>query len=118
MSTEGRERRGFPRIEAKHAVMYKVLGDEDNEALRKTKVLGLGGCMFETDQPPGVGTVLELFISLERNVVKAKAGVVYQIDRGNDSWEVGVEFLEVSPEHQRALKELFARSKTEETATE
>lgn len=109
MSTEGRERRGFPRIEAKHAVMYKVLGDENNEALRKTKVLGLGGCMFETDSPPGVGTVLELLISLEQRVIKAKAGVVYQIDRDADAWEVGVEFLEVAPDDQRALKQLFEK---------
>ena len=64
MADEDPKQRRFPRITAEHAVMVTKAGAETLEEFAKTRDLGLGGCMFLSDEPVGPGSVIELLISL------------------------------------------------------
>src|SRR5271169_224058 len=96
MPESPKSQRRFPRIPSEHALLVKRAGDESSEALVKTRVLGGGGCMFVHDASLGVGSVVDLLISLPRQVLKARARVVYEIPNRTGDVEVGVEFVEVA----------------------
>ncbi len=100
--------RRFPRVPAENALLVKKLGEEDSELLARTRSVSSGGCMFVHHEPVGVGTAVELFISLPGRVVKAQGRVVWEREKAPGSVEVGVEFLRVSPEDRRALEAALA----------
>ncbi|MFI5143809.1 MAG: PilZ domain-containing protein [Thermoanaerobaculales bacterium] len=100
--------RRFPRIPSENALLVKKVGDEASESLAKTRVLGGGGCMFAHEASLGVGSVVELLISLPSRVLKARARVVYENAAKPGGVEVGVEFLDVSAEDRLALDALLA----------
>ncbi len=102
----GRVRR-FPRIPAEHAVLVRKVAPEGVEGFVKTRVLGLGGCMFRSDQEIGVGTTLELLLSVDDRVVKAAGEVVYERPAPGGEREVGVAFLHVAKEDLAVILELF-----------
>ena len=93
------ENRAFPRIPAEHSALIKrVRGDgSPSEALARTKVLGLGGCLLLAEEPLGRGSLLEVLIALEGRVVRTDARVVYEIPLGDLRHEVGVQFLGLEP---------------------
>lgn len=99
--------RRFPRISSQHVVMFRRLDGSEREDLAKTREVGLGGCMFVTDEPLEPGTPLELMISVERRVVRCHARVVYAIEQDPETWQVGVEFLQVPEADRAALASLF-----------
>ncbi len=96
--------RRFPRVPAENALLVKKIGEEDSELLAKTKSVSCGGCMFVHHEHVGVGTAVELFISLPGRVIKAQGRVVWESDAASGGVEVGVEFLRISPEDRRALE--------------
>jgi hypothetical protein len=106
MADEYPEKRRFPRLPAEHAVLVKKLGAGETEEFAKTKSVGLGGCMFVSDTPLGLGAGVELLISVRGGVVKAQARVVYEIPAG-DSFRVGVEFLRLATGDLKLLQTLF-----------
>lgn len=105
--TDPSVKRRFPRIPSENAVLVKKLGPADMEGFAKTRVVGLGGCMFVSDEPLGVDAYLDLLISVRGRVVKTRGRVVYEIPREGDEVEVGVEFLEISPHDRDIIEELF-----------
>ncbi len=100
-------KRRFPRIPSENAVLIKKLGFEELEGFAKTRVVGLGGCMFVSDEPFGVDAYLDLLISVRGRVVKTRGRVAYEIDKGGGEWEVGGEFLDISPPDRTILQALF-----------
>ncbi|MDW7711939.1 MAG: PilZ domain-containing protein [Deferrisomatales bacterium] len=106
MTDPGAKRR-FPRIPSENAVLIKKLGPEESEGFAKTRVVGLGGCMFVSDERLGVDSCLDLLISVRGRVVKTRGRVAYEVDTGGGELEVGVEFLEISPHDRAILQELF-----------
>ena len=112
MPHEYPEKRRFPRIPAEHAVLVKNLGPGELEEFAKTKVMGLGGCMFVSDGPIGVDLPIELLISVRGQVVKAQGRVVWETPTGANRWEVGVEFVSISPADLQVLESLFPRRTT------
>lgn len=102
---ESRNRR-FPRIPSSLAILVRKLGPEEMEGFLKTRVVGLGGCMFCCDEKLGVGSYVDLLISLKQNVIKARGKVVYE-NCADDEIEVGVEFIQISEESRRLLRELI-----------
>lgn len=108
MPNQPTEQRRFPRIPSENALLVKKIGDEASEALAKTRVLGGGGCMFTHEASLGVGSIVELLISLRSRVLKARARVVYENAAKPSGVEVGVEFLDVSAEDRLALDALLA----------
>lgn len=108
MHASSKNQRRFPRIPAEHAVLVKPLGTGEAEVLSKTKVVGLGGCMFVNDEPIGEGSAIELLMSVRGQVIKTTARVVYELPSADGGVEVGVEFLFISDRDRRTLEALFA----------
>ncbi len=116
METEHREKRRFPRIPAEYAVLMQKLGPGETEEFTKTRTVGLGGCMVVSDQPLGLGAGVELLISLRGGVVKARGRVVYEIPKGDKSYEIGVEFLRMATGDLSLLQSLFEGQPVEDEA--
>jgi|WetSurMetagenome_2_1015567.scaffolds.fasta_scaffold492327_2 hypothetical protein len=107
MADEHREKRRFPRIPAEYAVLVKKLGAAEVEEFAKTRTVGLGGCMVVSDTPLGLGSGVELLISVRGGVVKAHGRVVYEIPKDEGAYQVGVEFLRMSTGDLKLLQALF-----------
>jgi c-di-GMP-binding flagellar brake protein YcgR len=103
VADEDPKQRRFPRIASEHAVMVTRAGAETLEAFAKTRDLGLGGCMFLSDEPVGTDSVIELLISLSGRVVRTTARVVYE-NASDGRFEVGVEFLRLDPADREFLQ--------------
>lgn len=88
--------RRFPRVEAKHAVMVRLLGGQPFEEFARTRVLGPGGCLFVSQESLGFGSLMELSIAVQGRVLKTDARVVYEFERDGREHHVGVEFLRIS----------------------
>lgn len=100
--------RRYPRIPAQHVVMIHAQGPCPLEEFARTRTIGLGGCMFVSEEPLGHGTSLDLAIALEGRVVRAGSRVVYQKERGGRLHEVGVEFVDLSSADRSFLENVMA----------
>lgn len=107
---EDRDRRRFVRFPAEFAVLVRRLGPEETENLGKTEVVGQGGCLFIHPQPLGLEETVELLISAQGSVLKAKARVAYESRREDGRYDIGVEFLSMSREDQEKLRQALAAS--------
>lgn len=107
MKEEYAVKRKFPRIPSQNAVLVKKLEAERIEGFARTRVMGLGGCMFVSDEPLGVGTPLEILISVHGTVAKAIGHVVYEVPKGPEEVEVGVEFMELPEPDREVIESLF-----------
>jgi c-di-GMP-binding flagellar brake protein YcgR len=108
MAEEPRAFRRFPRIPAENAVLVRIAGTQAPEVLATTRTVSAGGCMFVQRQTLGVGTAVELLISLPGRVIKAQGRVVWENERASGAFEVGVEFLRINPEDRRILEATIA----------
>jgi hypothetical protein len=108
-----RKDRRFPRIPAEHAVMVRLLGGPRFEGFAKTRVIGLGGCMFVNRESLGYGSLMELLIAVQGRVIRADARVAYEIPKGEKEHQVGVEFLRLHPTDRALLSSLIARAQGE-----
>jgi hypothetical protein len=100
--------RRFPRIPAQHVVMIHALGQRPLEEFARTRTIGLGGCMFVSEEPLVHGTPLDLAIALGGRVVRAESRVVYQKERAGKLHEVGVEFVDLSSSDRTFLEGVMA----------
>lgn len=107
MVVEQREKRRFPRVGSENALLVRKLGTEGVEGFAKTKVVGLGGCMFLSDEPVGIGSGLEILMSVRGRIAKALGRVVYELPGEGAEVQVGVEFLGISGPDREVLQSLF-----------
>jgi len=107
--------RRFPRVRSQHTVRLRILGERRPEAVTQTQVLSPGGCMLMSERSIGFGSLMELAITLDGRVVRVDARVAYEIRRGRDEHEVGIEFLRVSSP-DRALLDNLVRSRLSSSA--
>jgi len=103
--------RRFPRAEAVHAVMVRLLGVKAFEEFARTRVIGPGGCMFVSEESLGFGSLMELSIALRGRVVKTDSRVVYEIRKSPTEHQVGVEFLRIAPADRAFLESFIAQRK-------
>ena len=89
--------RRFPRVQAEHAVMVRLLGVQPFEEFARTRIIGPGGCMFVSEESLGYGSLMELSIAVQGRVLKTDSRVVYEIRKSPTEHQVGVEFLRISP---------------------
>lgn len=104
------KRRRFPRIRTEKPVHIKKLGAAALEGAAKTRQISLGGCTVINKVPVGMGTPVELLIAVRRQqVIQAMGTVIYENAINDRAYEVGVEFMAISPRDrillQRFLKE-------------
>jgi hypothetical protein len=107
MTAESMMSRRFPRLSSENAVLVKVRSHEPVEGFAKTRVLGLGGCMFMNDEPIGQGAHLDMLISVRGRVAKTVGRVVYEIPRADQEIEVGVEFVGLSAHDRGVIESVF-----------
>lgn len=98
--------RRYPRMAAEYVVAYRRRlsdGSEAAQQLSRTRTLGLGGLMFESENPLERGESLNVEVLLADHTIRA-AGVVVYVDRqGDGSWQNGVQFTEISEDDRDAL---------------
>jgi PilZ domain-containing protein len=96
-------KRRYPRVPYLGPVLVKKIGDENGEDLARTRVLGLGGCMFVSPRSLGRGSMLALLLSIKGSIVRTKARVVYELHKSPTEVEVGVEFLHLDAQGRAVL---------------
>jgi hypothetical protein len=101
--------RRYPRIPLQNAVLVKKLGDDLVEEFASTRSLAIGGCGFFSQEALGEGSLLDILISIERQVVQVTARVVYE-HPSEGGFDVGVEFLKLDEQKIDLLGELLDRA--------
>jgi hypothetical protein len=107
MTPSEHESRRYPRLPSAHTILVKRLGPAPREELSRTKVVGLGGCMFVSPEGYGIGSALELLITVGRDVLRSQVRVVYEMPADEGGVEVGVEFLDLTEADRLRLKAVF-----------
>ena len=106
--------RRFPRVRARRPVLVRLLADEQREMeeITRTGSVGLGGCMFESPQEVGYGSLLELMISFPEGVARTDGRVVWEKRRLGGKVDVGVEFLSLGPLERKLLATTIRKGKS------
>jgi hypothetical protein len=107
MADDRDQRRRFPRVHSENLVLVKKSGDQPVEGLGKTEQLGLGGCKFLHQEPLGVGSIVELTLSIRGKLINTKGRVAYEVPHEGAFTEVGVEFLQLTDDDRAALVDIF-----------
>ena len=107
MSGANPEKRRFPRIRSDSPVLLKKAGPAEMEQFARTRSLGLGGCQILNEEALGDGTVVELLVSSRGRVFEAFSRIVYEHPRPDSGFEIGVEFISLSPADKKTLETLF-----------
>jgi hypothetical protein len=100
-------RRRYPRIPSENTILLKKLGPAEMESFAKTQIVGLGGCMFVSDELYGTGTYFDLLISVKNTVVKAMGKVVYEVPDADGKFQIGCEFIHISDSDRQILEVLW-----------
>jgi hypothetical protein len=93
----------------------RILGERRPEAVTQTQVISPGGCMLVSDRSIGFGSLLELAITLDGQVLRVDGRAAWETRVGRGEYEVGVEFLRVSTK-DRALLDRLVRSRLSSSA--
>jgi len=101
--TPDHHQRRFPRMPAEIVVLVSKPEPQAAEGFGKTRVVGLGGCCFVVPASLGVGSPIDLSLSIGGRVVSALAQVVYEIPR-DGGVEVGVEFVRLDSSDRQFLR--------------
>lgn len=104
------ETRKYPRIRSENIIAVSRLDEHGkNETMTTSKVVGLGGLMFENRKKLKLGERLELSMLAGLELFKVKVKVVWTSKTGEGMWQTGVEFLDISDEEQDKLLDLLMR---------
>jgi hypothetical protein len=101
-----RNNRRFPRVPSEHAVLLRLLGGQPFEEFARTKVISPGGCMLVSRESLGYSTLMELLIAVKRRVIKTDARVAWEVRKDDSDYQVGIEFLRISPADRAFLESL------------
>jgi len=105
--SQPREKRRFPRMASQILVRITPLDRDHGGDLSSTRTIGLGGCLVVHDRPLGPGTPLRLVFCLGDSVLEARGQTVYEIPRKDGCFDLGIEFLELTPEDRSLLEQFF-----------
>ena len=104
------EHRRFPRIPAAHTVLLTRVGEEVTDRFGRTQTVGLGGCGFVASDNVEIGSIVDLMIAVRPRAVQAQGRVVYSnLREEGDGYEVGVEFVDISPDDLYLVAELVRK---------
>lgn len=106
------ERRKYRRIPVQNDVMVRRLEDQERK-VSKSKILGMGGLMFTSAEPYGVGTFLDLFVVIGGGVHQMHARVANERRISLGEYEIGVEFLHLGIHAAQALHWILETPRTE-----
>lgn len=103
------EHRRFPRFPAQTTLLVESLDRDGTEELARTRSVSRGGVGFSSPAPLREGTALRILLAVGSEVIRARGRVVYSLDAENGH-EVGVEFVQITPEDERILLRLLEAS--------
>ena len=115
ISSQSVSTRRFPRVRSQHTVRVRILGERRPEAVMQTQVISPGGCMLVSDRSIGFGSLMEMAITLDGQVVRVDARAAWEERRGRGEYEVGVEFLRISAA-DRGLLDRMVRTRLSSSA--
>lgn len=107
-------KRAYPRLEKKNIVSYSraeglLLGDQEGMAI--TKNIGLGGVLIQIDHSyPIVGSCINLELAIENTIVRAKGRIAHVRDLGNNLFDTGIQFLDISEENLKILRDYLEKT--------
>lgn len=101
------EQRRFSRIPSTCSVLVRFPDGAQPQRFSNTQVVGMGGCGFLYPREIGLGTHLWLDIAVGSKLVEAEAQVSYCRPTDGPLFEVGVEFLRLSPSDRTVLSTVF-----------
>lgn len=107
--------RRFPRVPSEMPVRLRILGERRPEALTRTRVISPGGCMLVSDHSIGFGSLMEVTISCEGQMLRADGRVAWERRKSPGEHEVGIEFLRITPRDRSVLEQVVA-AKLDSTA--
>ena len=110
-----RPTRRFPRVPSEMPVRLRILGERRPEALTRTRVISPGGCMLVTDHSIGFGSLMEVTLSCDGQMVRADGRVAWEKRKSPSEHEVGIEFLRITSRDRSVLEQLVA-AKLDSTA--
>lgn len=110
-----RTARRFPRVPSQLPVRLRILGERRPEALTRTQIISQGGCMLVSDRSIGFGSLMEVTISCDGQVVHADGRVAWEKRKSPSEHEVGIEFLRINRRDRAVLEQLVA-AKLDSTA--
>ncbi|MDX1630566.1 MAG: PilZ domain-containing protein [Thermoanaerobaculia bacterium] len=101
------EHRRFPRIPTANTVLVTRVGEEVKDRFGRTQTMGLGGCGFVAEETLDLGSLVHLMIAVRPRAVQAQGRVVYCNERDDGlGYDVGVEFVDISPDDLYVVAEL------------
>ncbi|HKH44535.1 MAG TPA: PilZ domain-containing protein [Thermoanaerobaculia bacterium] len=115
MTPSQRPVRRFPRVSSQLPVRLRILGERRPEALTRTQIVSAGGCMLVSDRSIGFGSLMEVTISCDGQLLRADGRVAWEKRKSPNEHEVGVEFLRITPRDRAVLEQLVA-AKLDSTA--
>lgn len=98
--------RRYPRMAAEYSLSYRrplAGGGLGAPVFSRTRSIGLGGLMFESDTALPRGETLRVEIALNEHTIAADATVVYVENRGGGPWEIGLQFTTLAEDDRDAL---------------
>lgn len=107
--------RRFPRVPSQLPVRLRILGERRPEALTQTRIISAGGCMLVTERSIGFGSLMEVTLSCDGQILRADARVAWERRKSPSEHEVGIEFLRITTRDRAVLEQLVA-AKLDSTA--
>ncbi len=99
--------RRTPRLAESHAMLVRKPGPEPVEAFYKTGDLSVGGCEFTSRGKLGVGSPLDITMTIDGRIFSAQARVVYERPKAWGGVSIGVEFTGLSRRQREMLISLM-----------
>jgi hypothetical protein len=102
--------RRYPRMAAEYSLSYRrslPAGGFGDPVFSRTRSIGLGGLMFESETPLERGEVLRLEVALNDHTVAAAGNVVYVERRDGGPWQTGVQFTALSEDDRDVLLSVY-----------
>lgn len=107
--------RRFPRVPSQLPVRLRILGERRPEALSLTRIISPGGCMLVSERSIGFGSLMEVTISCDGQMLHADGRVAWEKRKSPSEHEVGIEFLRITRRDRAVLEQLVA-AKLDSTA--
>ena len=110
------ESRDSPRVMALNLVSYETEDDSvqyegsPKEGLGRTRNVSEGGLLLEVARPYPLSVVLDLRISLGDRIIAPKARVVRLQELAGNRIEMGLKFVELSPEDRDTIVAYIAEN--------
>ena len=102
--------RYFPRMSVEILLSYRPESSAAGDGkVARTKTLGLGGFMFESEAPFVIDKVYAIDLVFGDEKMSARAKVVYSLATGEETYETGFAFLDLSDKQREELTAFFIK---------